>query len=136
MPTADVKQDAAVKTADAEQDERLQVPDQLPVLPLKDVVTFPYMILPLLVSLDKAIHAVDHALTQNRMILLLTQRSPDVESPTPAELYEFGTVGMVIRMLKMPDQGVRVLVQGIARAQVEGWAEGAVCRCFFTIRLV
>ncbi len=124
MPTADVKQDAVVKTADAEQDERLQVPDQLPVLPLKDVVTFPYMILPLLVSLDKAIHAVDHALTQNRMILLLTQRSPEVESPTPAELYEFGTVGMVIRMLKMPDQGVRVLVQGIARAQVEGWAEG------------
>lgn len=124
MPTADVKQDAAVNRVDTEQDERLQVPDQLPVLPLKDVVTFPYMILPLQVLLDKAIHAVDHALTQNRMILLLTQRSPDVESPTPAELYEFGTVGMVIRMLKMPDQGLRVLVQGVARARVEGWTEG------------
>ena len=94
------------------------------MLPLRDVVTFPYMILPLLVSVDKAIHAVDQALAQNRMILLLTQRDPEVESPTPEEMYDIGTVGMVIRMLKMPDQGVRVLVQGIARAQVEGWTEG------------
>jgi ATP-dependent Lon protease len=124
MPTADIKQDAETKMAGAEQDERIQIPEQLPVLPLRDVVTFPYMILPLLVSLDKAIHAVDHALTQNRMILLLTQRNAEVEQPTPDELYEFGTVGMVIRMLKMPDQGVRVLVQGIARAHVEGWTDG------------
>jgi ATP-dependent Lon protease len=124
MPTADLKQDAVKTNAEAGEEERLQIPEQLPVLPLRDVVTFPFMILPLLVSLDKAIHAVDQALTQNRMILLLTQRSAEVESPTPGELYEIGTVGMVIRMLKMPDQGVRVLVQGVARAQVEGWAEG------------
>ncbi|MBZ5494844.1 MAG: endopeptidase La [Acidobacteriia bacterium] len=113
-----------MKEAGAAQDEQLQIPEQLPVLPLRDVVTFPYMILPLLVSLDKAIHAVDQALTQNRMILLLTQRDQEAESPTPEEMYDIGTVGMVIRMLKMPDQGVRVLVQGVARARVEGWAEG------------
>jgi ATP-dependent Lon protease len=124
MPTADLNQDAVKKNAESEAEERLQIPEQLPVLPLRDVVTFPFMILPLLVSLDKAIHAVDQALTQNRMILLLTQRSAEVESPIPGELYEIGTVGMVIRMLKMPDQGVRVLVQGVARAQVEGWSEG------------
>ena len=124
MPTAGLKQDSPMKEAGAAQDEQLQIPEQLPVLPLRDVVTFPYMILPLLVSLDKAIHAVDQALTQNRMILLLTQRDQEAESPTPEEMYDIGTVGMVIRMLKMPDQGVRVLVQGVARARVEGWAEG------------
>jgi ATP-dependent Lon protease len=124
MPITDLRQDPVTRDAGAGQDEQLQIPEQLPVLPLRDVVTFPYMILPLLVTLDKAIHAVDQALAQNRMILLLTQRDQDVESPTPGEMYEIGTVGMVIRMLKMPDQGVRVLVQGIARAQVESWAEG------------
>jgi ATP-dependent Lon protease len=124
MPSADLKSDAVTREADDGQREQIHVPEQLPVLPLKDVVTFPYMILPLMVSLDKAIHAVDQALAQNRMILLLTQRNPEVESPTPGEMYEVGTVGMVIRMLKMPDQGVRILVQGIARAQVEGWTDG------------
>ncbi len=124
MPATDVKQDPATKEAAAGQGEQIQIPDHLPVLPLRDVVTFPYMILPLMVSVDKAIHAVDEALAQNRMILLLTQRNQDIEIPTPSEMYDVGTVGMVIRMLKMPDQGVRVLVQGIARAQVESWAEG------------
>jgi ATP-dependent Lon protease len=124
MPAADLKQDAARKEAGAGQDEQIQIPEQLPVLPLRDVVTFPYMILPLVVSVEKAIHAVDQALAQNRMILLLAQRNQEVESPTPGEMYDVGTVGMVIRMLKMPDQGVRVLVQGIARAQVEDWLDG------------
>ncbi len=124
MPSAEVKKDAETKDQSAGQQEEMRIPEQLPVLPLRDVVTFPYMILPLLVTLDKAIQAVDQALAQNRMILLLTQRSQEVESPTPEELFEIGTVGMVIRMLKMPDQGVRVLVQGMARARVEGWSEG------------
>jgi ATP-dependent Lon protease len=123
MPTAELKQEPIAKEAEAGEDQLLRIPEQLPVLPLRDVVTFPYMILPLLVSFDKAIHAVDQALVQNRMVLLLTQRDQEVESPSPSELYDVGTVGMVIRMLKMPDQGVRVLVQGIARARVESWSE-------------
>jgi len=123
MPAADANQDPTNKEAEAGQDERIQIPEKLPVLPLRDVVAFPFMILPLLITQDKGIHAVDQALTQNRMILLLTQRNPETENPAPDELYDIGTVGMVIRMLKMPDQGVRVLVQGIARARVESWAE-------------
>jgi ATP-dependent Lon protease len=124
MPTADLKQEAAKKEAGAAQDEQMQVPEQLPVLPLRDVVTFPYMILPLVVSVDKAIHAVDQALAQSRMILLLTQRNQEVESPTPGEMYDVGTVGIVIRMLKMSDKEVRILVQGYKRAQVEDWSDG------------
>jgi ATP-dependent Lon protease len=124
MAPADLKEDTAKKETGTLQDDQILIPEQLPVLPLRDVVTFPYMILPLVVSLDKAIHAVDQALTQNRMILLLTQRVQEVETPSSGEMYDIGTVGMVIRMLKMPDHAVRVLVQGMARAQVESWDEG------------
>jgi ATP-dependent Lon protease len=125
MPTVELKQNPIAKDADAEQDDKTRIPEQLPVLPMRDVVTFPHTILPLLVSFDKGIRAVDQALMQNRMVLLLTQRDQATENPTPKELYEIGTVGTVIRMLKMPDQGVRVLVQGIARARVQGWTEEA-----------
>jgi ATP-dependent Lon protease len=124
MPTEGVKQDTVTRESGAGQEEQVQIPEQLPVLPLRDVVTFPYMILPLLISTEKAIHAVDQAVTQNRMVLLLTQKNQETEAPNPGEMFEIGTVGMVIRMLKMPDHGVRVLVQGIARAEVVGWTEG------------
>jgi ATP-dependent Lon protease len=106
------------------QDDSVQIPETLPVLPLRDVVTFPYMILPLVITIEKAISAVDHALAQGRMILLVTQRNQETESPTPVDMYEIGTVGIVIRMLKMPDQKVRVLVQGLTRARVRRWDEG------------
>jgi ATP-dependent Lon protease len=124
MSTAELKQEATPKDAGSGQEEQLQLPEQLPVLPLRDVVTFPYMILPLLITGEKAIQAVDQALTQNRMVLLLAQRNSETESPNSSEMYEIGTIGMVIRMLKMPDHGVRVLVQGVARAQVVDWIEG------------
>ena len=103
------------------QDERIEIPRLLPVLPLPDVVTYPYTIVPLLVSTEKGISAVDQALSQNRMVLLVTQRDQAGESPTSQDMYDVGTVGVVIRMLKLPEQKVRVLVQGIARARVQNW---------------
>ncbi len=124
MLAAELKEDQLKKEGEGTPDESIQVPDTLPVLPLRDVVTFPYMILPLVVTVDKAISAVDHALAQGRLILLVTQRNQEVESPTPKDMYEIGTVGIVIRMLKMPDQKVRVLVQGVTRAKVQSWDEG------------
>ncbi len=123
MPPEEMKEDPVAKETDAIQGEQLKIPSQLPVLPLRDMVTFPYTILPLLVSHEKAIHAVDHAVIQNRMILLLTQRNQEIENPIPEAMYDIGTVGMVIRMLKMPDQGVRVLVQGMTRARVQSWSD-------------
>ncbi len=119
-----MKNSQAAKSGGETQEETIQVPETLPVLPLRDVVTFPSMILPLVVTTDKAISAVDHALAQGRMILLVTQRNQEAESPTPGDMYDVGTVGIVIRMLKMPDQKVRVLVQGVARARVQKWHEG------------
>src|SRR5262245_54434465 len=89
---------------EAKPEERVQIPETLPVLPLDDVVTFPYMILPLLISRERAIAAVDHAIQNNRIIFLATVRESEGEEPSAKDIYDIGTVAMVIRMLKMPDQ--------------------------------
>ena len=78
--------------------ETIQIPDLLPVLPLKDVVLFPYVIVPLSVSRDRSIAAVDAALSEQRILLLLAQKDPSVEEPSPADLYETGTAAAVMRM--------------------------------------
>ncbi len=112
---------AEVKQEEVRQEEQIQIPDTLPVLPLRDTVTFPFMLVPLVVSSARSIAAVDQALAESRMIFLATQRNQELEDPNSGDIYEIGTVGMVIRMLKMPDQKVRVLVQGILRARVQSW---------------
>ncbi len=97
----------------------LQIPDSLPVLPLRDIVIYPFMIVPLFVSREKSIRAVDEALGENRMALLVSQRDLDKEEPGGEDLYETGTVAVIMRMLKLPDGRTRILVQGLVRAKVE-----------------
>src|SRR6476620_9179952 len=86
----------------ADRDTDLPIPDILPVLPLKDVVVFPYIILPLSVSREKSINAVDAALAEQRIIMLVAQRSAQTETPTLPDLYPVGTVAAIMRMLKLP----------------------------------
>src|SRR5881397_4241936 len=107
----------AIDTADAEQ--QLQIPNELPVLPLRDIVIYPFMIVPLFVSREKSIRAVDEALGEHRMILLDCQKDLDKEDPTQDDLYSVGTVAVIMRMLKLPDGRIRILVQGVSRAKVE-----------------
>ena len=95
------------------------IPQELPVLAVRDIVVFNYMILPLFVGREKSVQAVDAALSGDRYILILTQKDESVEEPTPDDLYTTGTVGMIMRMLKMPDGRLKVLVQGLARAKVK-----------------
>jgi ATP-dependent Lon protease len=102
----------------ADTDQQLQIPNELPVLPLRDIVIYPFMIVPLFVSREKSIRAVDEALAENRMILLASQRDLDKEEPTGEDLYLVGTAAVIMRMLKLPDGRIRILVQGLARAQV------------------
>jgi ATP-dependent Lon protease len=99
-------------------DEPTTVPEVLPVLPLRDVVIFPFMIVPLYVSRERSIRAVDQALAENRTILLAAQRKQEQEDPGPDDIYPVGTAAVIMRMLKLPDGRIRVLVQGIARARV------------------
>ena len=99
--------------------ENLTIPESLPVLVLRDIVVFPYMIVPLYVGRPKSKQAVDRALNSDRMILLLTQKETDIEDPNPDEMYRAGTVGLIVRMLKLPDGRMRVLVQGVSRVKVK-----------------
>jgi ATP-dependent Lon protease len=105
-------------------DEHVKLPDELPVLPLRDIVIFPYMIVPLFVQRERSIRAVDQALAENRMIMLVAQRDLEKEEPTGADLYNYGTAASIMRMLKMPDGRIRILVQGLSRARVTRFDEG------------
>lgn len=98
--------------------DQIEIPDTLPVLPARDIVVFPYMILPLFVGRDVSIKAIDHSLNTNRMILLLTQKDLNIETPSPDDLYSMGTVCMIMRMLKLPDGRVKILAQGLNKAKV------------------
>ncbi|MCA1619018.1 MAG: endopeptidase La [Acidobacteria bacterium] len=104
-------------------EQQLQIPESLPVLPLRDIVIYPFMIVPLFVSREKSIRAVDEALGENRMIFLVSQRDLDKEEPAAEDLYTTGTVAVIMRMLKLPDGRIRILVQGLARARVEEVAD-------------
>ena len=99
------------------------IPDTLPVLPVRDVVIFNYMILPLFIGRDKSVQAVDAALKNGRHLLVCAQKEESTEDPKPEDLYEVGTVVQVMRMLKMPDSRVKILVQGVSRARVTGYRQ-------------
>jgi ATP-dependent Lon protease len=105
-------------------EEPPKIPEVLPVLPLRDIVIFPFMIVPLYVSRERSIKAVDQALADNRMILLAAQKRQDDEDPGPDDIYGVGTVALIMRMLKLPDGRIRVLVQGIGRARILSFEEG------------
>jgi ATP-dependent Lon protease len=104
-------------------DEVVRLPDVLPVLPLKSTVVFPYIILPLSVGRDASLQAVDRALTEDRLIMLVAQRDALVDQPTADQLHTLGTAATIMRMLKLPDGRIRILVQGLARARVEHFTQ-------------
>ena len=98
-------------------------PMTLPVLPVRDIVLFNYMILPLQVGREASVKAVEAALNGSRHLLVLTQKSEHVDEPAPDDLHAIGTVVMVMRMLKMPDNRLKLLVQGVSRARATDFME-------------
>lgn len=96
-------------------------PSNLPVLPVRDIVLFNYMILPLHVGRESSVKAVDAALNGNRYLFVLTQKDEKIDEPGPDDLYQTGTVVMIMRMLKMPDNRLKLLVQGVSRAQANSF---------------
>ncbi|RMF19656.1 MAG: endopeptidase La [Deltaproteobacteria bacterium] len=97
----------------------VQVPDVLPILPLRGVVVFPASILPLLISRESSLAMVEHALMSDRLIGLVTQKVPETETPTADDLYKRGCSGRILKMLKYPDGSIRILVQGLGRIEIE-----------------
>ena len=103
--------------------QNVEIPDQLPLLPVRDIVVFPYMVLPLFVGREMSIKAIEAALAGNRMIFLATQKALDVENPTPDDIHTIGTVGIIMRMLKLPDERIKILVQGLSKAKISGYIQ-------------
>jgi ATP-dependent Lon protease len=114
---------AEVMEAEQKIDKEIEIPDTLPVLPVRDIVVFPYMILPLFVGREMSIKAIEYSLSSNRMVLLLTQKDLNMENPTPEDLFTVGTVALVMRMLKLPDGRVKILVQGLSKAKALNYSQ-------------
>jgi ATP-dependent Lon protease len=108
---------------DLQPPQNVEIPDQLPLLPVRDIVVFPYMVLPLFVGREMSIKAIEAALAGNRMIFLSTQKALDVENPSPEDIHTIGTVGIIMRMLKLPDERIKILVQGLSKAKIAGYIQ-------------
>lgn len=98
-------------------------PIELPVLPLRDVVVFPHMVIPLFVGREKSVRALETAMAGGKKILLVAQRSPDVDEPVAGDLYTIGTIASVLQLLKLPDGTIKVLVEGTDRAEIATFGE-------------
>src|SRR5438045_4999585 len=97
------------------------LPEALPILGLSDIVIFPGMVAPLLVDTAQSIRLIDDVVEGDRLLGLVLQRKPELDTPTPEELHEFGCAARVLKMLKFPDNTVRVLVEGLWRIHITGY---------------
>ena len=94
-----------------------------PVLPLRDIVVFPYMIVPLFVGREKSVRALEDVMNKDKQIVLVTQREANEENPTEGDLFSVGTLGTVLQLLKLPDGSIKVLVEGHQRVEITRFAE-------------
>ncbi len=99
------------------------IPEELPVLALREFVVFPYMVLPLFVERERSIAAVEDAMSGDRLLFLVAQRNPETIEPDPDDLYQVGTVAMVMRSMRLPDGRLKVLVQGLGKARIDSVIE-------------
>jgi len=95
------------------------VPDVLPLLPVRDVVIFPYMIIPLAVGREKSIKALEEAMSREHLILLVAQKKMQTENPRISDIYQVGTISEILQLLKLPDGTIKILVEGLERAKIE-----------------
>ncbi|MHB8837188.1 MAG: LON peptidase substrate-binding domain-containing protein, partial [Candidatus Methylomirabilia bacterium] len=95
-------------------------PGALPLLPLRDIVVFPHMVVPLFVGREKSIAAIERAMAAEKQILLATQRRSSVDDPLPADLYDIGVRAEILQVLKLPDNTVKILVEGLERVRLVG----------------
>ncbi|HUU56863.1 MAG TPA: endopeptidase La [bacterium] len=109
--------------ANEENLEAIELPEEMPILPLRGTVIFPFMIVPLVVGRKSSIKLIDDAIRGDRIIGLFAQRDPETEDPATTDIYDVGTAGMILKMLRMPDGSARIMVQGITRLAVEKFTQ-------------
>ena len=113
-------------------DSQVEIPEVLPLLPIRDIVIYPYMMLPLFVGREMSIRAVEEALSRQRLIFLVAQKNSAEDSPIPEDIYRVGTVASIMRMLKLADGRVKILVQGLAKGEVESYLKD---QPFFEVKI-
>ena len=109
-----------------------EIPDVLPLLPIRDIVIYPYMMLPLFVGRDVSIRAVEEALSRDRLIFLVSQKNSSEENPNAADIHRVGTIASIMRMLKLADGRVKILVQGLSKGEVDTYLRE---RPFFEVKI-
>src|SRR5437868_12554653 len=111
----------AVSATHDDEEVPVALPETIPVLPLRDTVTYPDTLTPLAVGQDRSIQLVNDVLSGDRMLVMLGSKDPDLELPGPGQLHTIGVAGMVARMLKVPDGSLRILVQAGERVRIDEW---------------
>ncbi|HVO92347.1 MAG TPA: endopeptidase La [Terriglobales bacterium] len=111
---------------------QVDIPDVLPLLPIRDIVIYPYMMLPLFVGRDVSIRAVEEALSRDRLIFLVSQKNSAEENPATEDIHKVGTIASIMRMLKLADGRVKILVQGLAKGEVDIYVRD---RPFFEVKI-
>jgi len=119
-------------TTKEDETQEIVIPSTLPLLAVRDVVVFPNMVLPLFVGRETSVLAIEAALAEDRLLFLATQRDQAVENPEPEDIYGLGTVSLILRMLKLPDGRLKILVQGRAKAKITDYQQ---TRPFFKVGL-
>src|ERR1700751_2887428 len=113
--------------------EQVEIPETLPMLPGRDIVIFPYMIIPLFVGRDSSIRSVEEALARSgNLILLASQKDISDEHPPPEGIYRTGTVAMIMRMRKLPDGRIKILTQGLCKARIKDFTQ---TQPFFEVKI-
>src|SRR4249920_295237 len=110
----------------------VEIPEILPLLPIRDIVIYPYMMLPLFVGRDVSIRAVEESLSRDRLIFLVSQKNSAEENPNPADIHKVGTIASIMRMLKLADGRVKILVQGLSKGEVDTYVRE---RPFFEVKI-
>lgn len=103
---------------ETDQEITTKIPDELPILPLRDTVVFPNIVTPLVVAREKSVKLIHDAISGSRLIGLVAQKAAEQEEPAKEDIHKFGTAAIILRMLKFPDGSLRVLVQGISRIKI------------------
>ncbi len=118
--------------ADLGEEETIEVPEELPLMAVRDVVLFPSMVIPLFVGREASLEALNQALNTDRLIVLSTQKNPDLEEPSPEDIYQVGVVAVIMRTLKLPDGRLKILIQALARVIITDFLQTSP---FFKVRI-
>src|SRR5437764_8598520 len=115
------EQSVDLHDAGGEVETALNIPDELPILPLRGLVVYPQTAIPLTVGQPRSVKLVDEAVTGDRLIGLIAARNPELETPGPDDIYQIGTLAAIHRLFRAPDGTIRLLVQGMARIRVDSY---------------